>query len=238
MTKDILYAVEIENAYLEKKLAGDNSVILYDEIKKCGFATLNEYFDLKREYLFSCLDFTFVEQTPKNCIAELWKIINDNVTEVCFVETQELTVYSCRSKPYNEEFCKNNNITVIDVPSGGGTIISNKGDIVIAIGVASKLRIDSTFILNNIASILRKYMDDVVVIGNDILVNDRKVCGMSTLERNGMTVCLAHFSFSNNIEMIKAICHLDGAPEKYPSFISGMDKEMLKAEVIQWLSST
>lgn len=37
MTKDILRALDVEKSYLEHKLNGDNSIVLYDEIIKCGF---------------------------------------------------------------------------------------------------------------------------------------------------------------------------------------------------------
>lgn len=238
MTKDILKALDAEKSYLEHKLNGDNSIVLYDEIIKCGFDSLDDYFDAKKRYQIKCLDFALVEQPPEKCIQEFWNCVSTKTTELCLVETLAPTVYTCTSKPYNKEFCQENNIAIVEVPSGGGTIVSNVGDMAIAIGIPATLNIYGDFLLREIASILEKYMDNVNVVDNDILVNNKKVCGTTTIRQNDMIVCFAHFSFCDNSELIKSICYVDRNTQKIPYFMTGLNKEAFKEEVVKWLIST
>lgn len=238
MIKDIVKAIETEKSYIGHKLKGDNSIILVDEIIKCGFESLEEYFNSKREYLFKQLNFEVIEVPPSKCIEEGYRTLRENLTSVFFVETPETTVYVHTSKPYNEEYCKKNKLPVYHLPSGGGTIVSGKDDIVIAIVVPDNFGVDTTFILNNISRILSKYMDNVEIVDNDILVDNGKVCGATFLRGNGMIAFLAHFSFSENSELISSICHVDNKSVKSPSYMTKLDRNILRTEVMTWLTST
>lgn len=239
MKKDILKAIEIEKNYLEEKLKGNCPYQLIDKIIECGFDSLDEYFTSKKDYLIKTLNFDIVYITPADCISEIWRVFNEKLTEICIVETLSPTVYSCASKPCNKDFCIENGITVLDIPSGGGTIVSNINDTVIGISVPDVLQIDSAFILDGIASIIRKYIDNVEIIGNDILVNGGKVCGMTSLTNNGVLFTMMHFSFTDSSDLINAICCVDNkAAKKSPSYMTALDRNMLKEEVIKWLQST
>lgn len=238
MSKDILQAIDVEKAYLELKLKGDCSYSLIDRITECGFESLDEYFDAKREYLFNKLEFQVFEIPPSECIKELHGGLSRQITSVYFLNTQETTIYAHASKPYNDAFCKENNLTVYNPPSGGGTIVSGDKDIVVAIFIPDNLGISTEFILKKISAILEKYMDNVVIVDNDILVDDGKVCGITYFRGNDMIAFLLHFSFSDVSDLIKSICHLDGPTAKKPSYMTQLDRDTLRMEVTKWLQST
>lgn len=239
MNKDILKAIDIENVYLEYKLSNATPPYqLVDEIKRYGFESLEEYFDNKKEYEFSKLTFTIKNIPSSECLTEGLRMLDEKDVGIFFSDTEDIIVYSCNSKPCNKKYCQENNIIVYDnLPVGGGAIVSNKGDFVLGLCIPDNLNISSHFILNKIAYILDKYMDNVEVIDNDILVNGGKVCGMTYLRNNGMIIYLAHFSFSDKSKLIESICHdgIDNGAVKRPSYISNMDKDILKMEVMKCL---
>ena len=237
MIQNILRAIDVENTYIKNKINGEKKFELLDEIKRSGFESLEEYYKEKKSYLFKQLNFAVVNRKPSECIEQGWRLLNEKVAAIFFVDTPDVTVYSYNSKPYNKEYCQKNNITVYELPAGGGTIVSNKGDLAFGLCVPDNLEIDNYFILDNISDILRKYMDNVEIIDNDILVDGGKVCGITYLRHNDMILFLAHFSFSDNSKLIDSICHKDTKPIKTPSYIREIDKNTLKTEVVKWLQS-
>ena len=238
MNKDILKAIEIEKVYLEYKLRDEFIFHLIDEIKKCGFDSLDEYFELKKKYQFAHLNFTVRNIHPDRCMAAGWNMLEKKETGIFFVEVSDVVVYSYNTKPYNKEYCQQNNITVYELPAGGGTIVANEGDLQFGLCIPDSLNIESDFILNGMVNILSKYMDNIEIVDNDILLKGKKICGMTFLRHNGMIIFLAHFSFSDNSKLIESICHINEKSEKIPYYITAIDKNVLKSEVIKWLSST
>lgn len=238
MNKDIMKAIKVEYRYLSYKLRGEQPFILIDEIKKCGFKSLEEYFEYKKQHLFNQLEFEIIEKSPSECLTEGWRLINEKVTAAFFMEPQETIVFVNTSKPYNKEYCIENNLTIYELPTGGGTIVSGAGDLAVDICLPDNIGIDTDFMLNGVVKILSKYIDNVEIVDNDILVNNNKVCGTTFFRSNEMILFVLFFSFSDNSNLIDIICHENNKPIKTPSYISGLDKNILKDEVILWLSST
>ena len=236
---DIIKGMNIEKEYLKYKLQGEKVPYeLVDEIKKSGFESLEDYFNNKREYLFNQLEFEIINTSSQD-VEEAWCMlyekINQKKTSAFLVDTTDTIVYINASKPFNEDYCIKNNLKMFKLPLGGGTIVSGKDDIAIVFVLPDNLQTDSSFILTGIKEILGKYEDNVAIVDNDVLINGNKVCGITFLRNNGMVVYLSHFSFSNNSELINLICHSDSKPVKPPSYITGLDKESLKMEVLKWL---
>lgn len=238
MKKDILKAIEVEKEYLKYKLNGESTFNLIDEIKKCEFETLEEYFNNKKEYLFKQLNFKILKTTPSKCIYTGLSMLAEKITGVFFCDTSDTIVYTCQTKPYNKKYCEDNNITVYTPPIGGGTIVSSKGDLVIGICTPVSIQIDTRFILEKFANILNKYIDNIEIVDNDIIVDNGKVCGISYLQNNNMVIHLVHFSFSDTSDLINEICHTNSKPIKIPSYIIGLDRDTFKEEVIKCLQST
>lgn len=233
--RDIEKAIEIEKFYLDKKLKGEHPFHLIDKIIECGFESLEEYFECKKAHLFKQLRFEIIEKSPAECLTEGWRLVNDKVTAVFFMEPDETTVFVNCTKPYNKEFCIENSITVYELPTVGGTIVSGKGDLAIDFCIPDNIGINTDFMLKSIKKILSKYVTGIEIIDNDILVNNKKVCGITFYRANGMILFAIHFTFTDNLELIKKICHVDGASVKVPYHIEGLNKITLKNEVIKWV---
>lgn len=243
MKNNILKAINIEEVYLQHKIRGEKVPYqLVDEIQKVGFNSLEEYFDNKREYLFKQLNFEDVKTYTSTYIADAWHELNNNLirkeASIIFVDTTDAIIYVNTSKSFDEDYCNKNNLNVYKLPTGGGTIVSEKDDLVVAIAVPDNLHTDTHFMLDKIEKILSKYEDNVTIMDNDILINGGKVCGTTFVRNNGMVAYLSHFSFSDNSELIDLICHTDSKPIKPPSYITKLDKDTLKMEVLAWLQST
>lgn len=231
---DIVKAIEKEKEYLEYRMKGEEPFHLVDAVRECGFESLAEYFVKKSEYEFGQLQFEVIEKRPAVCLAEVQRMMDEKVTGVLFVESDETFVFSGTSKEFNESYCLENNIPIYYLNTGGGTIVSTVGDFSIGICVPNNAWISTTFILENIKLIIANYMENIEVNGNDILVNGSKVCGSTQYRNNDMTCFVAHFSFNDNTKLIETICQpiqttysLKRAA-KQPSCIMGMTTSEFK----------
>ena len=180
------------------------------------------------------LNLTYIEKEPKDCIAECFRMINEKVVGVLFVDTNETFVFKGNSnKNFNMEYCIENKIPVYSIHTNGGAIISMNGDFSFGICVPKEyvgVRMD--FVLKKVKEIFEQYTNRVEIKGNDILINDKKVLGSAIYRMNDMFMWVGHFSFVDSADLIKKIC-----PEsvKEPSFISEITREQFKQEVLKWL---
>lgn len=232
---DIIKAIEKEKEYLSYRAKGEEPFHLVDAIKECGFCSLEEYFIAKQEYTFNQLNFSFANVKPSEAVAEIFRMMTEKETKVLFVLSTETFVYSGNSKAFNEEYCKMNNIPIYPLYTAGGTIVSTNGDFGLIICYPQKIILDVNFILNKIKSILGKYMTNLEVNGNDILLNGEKVCGAVMYYQNGMKCFGAHFSFNDNSELVEKICGGSGSIKK-PTFITGLSVNSFKHELNEWLN--
>ena len=104
---------------------------------------------------------------------------------------------------YNIERARASNITVYEGGYAGGTIVRDAGDLSIGIFLPIEIDLNSKFFLNKIAEILNKYNTPAVVDNNDIMVNNRKVIGTSTLSTDNYFGFVAYVSFNDKTELIK-----------------------------------
>ena len=107
----------------------------------------------------------------------------------------------------NEEFCKANDIEIIDINHEGGSIVLDKSAIGYAyIAQDNALKLQKNFMLRfvdwlNMKGVVAEYKD------NDILIEDYKVCSAGTkILSNGLTYTTIHFSLKNDAELISKIC--------------------------------
>lgn len=233
MEKDILRAMEVEQTYLSHKLKGKQNFQLIDEIKKCGFETLEEYFDDKRRYMLSQLEFAYEECIPQTCLQQVFSAINNQETKFMFMISDHTFVFNCKGD-FNKEYCEQNNIPVYYTQAGGGTIVSAEGDVSFCICVPRSINLNEHYILKNIASIIDKGYGVAKVDGNDILINGRKVLGSTSYRMNEMFAVVAHVSFTDNSELISKIC-TSSKGEKAPSFICDINQEEFRLGVAKWL---
>lgn len=109
----------------------------------------------------------------------------------------------------NEEFCKANDIEIIDIKHKGGTIVLDKS----AIGYAFVAHDASNRILNNFMIKFITYLSLKGVTAeykdNDILIDGYKVCSAGTQvidKKSLLTYTTVHFSLHNDADLIRQIC--------------------------------
>lgn len=231
---DIVKAIEVEKEYLEYRMKGEEPFHLVDKIKECGFETLAKYFEDKSKYEFKYLTFEVIETTPFEAIAEVLETIAKKKTAVLFADTESTLVWNGEGSEFNEEYCIENSIPVLPLQTKGGTIVSTAGDLNIGICVPETLGKNSRLILSGFVDIFRKHTDkEVIVDGNDILIDGFKVLGSSIYNANGMFMFITPVSLSEKSDLIETIClKKSGKIQKHIEF---MDSETLKREVSEWL---
>lgn len=232
---DIIKAIAKEKEYILYRMKGEEPFHLVNAVKECGFESLADYFKAKTEYTFINLRFSFVKKKPSECIDYFFKMMDEKDTGLVFIDSDETFVFSGESKPYNAEFCEANNIPVYPLYTEGGAIVSTKGDFSIGLCFPEYAGADVFFILDKLKGIFSKYMSEVKVNNNDLLLNGEKICGSIMYHRNGMKCFACHFSFKDNAELIEKICNISGSI-KTPTFITGLTVEMFKKELKKWLN--
>lgn len=231
---DIVKAIEKEQEYLSYRRNGEEPFHLVDAIKEYGFDSLEEYFTVKRSYQFAKLNFDYAEVDPSEAIAEIFRMMDAQETKVLFVPSKETFVFSGESKPYNEEYCTAHNIPVYPLYTKGGAIVSTAGDFSVVICIPDTVCSEVSYILGRLKAILDKFLSNVEVSGNDILMNGGKICGSVGYRQNGMFCFAAHFSFNDNSELIEKICGISGSV-KVPAIIDGLTTDAFKTAVRVWL---
>lgn len=232
--RNIEKAIEKEQEYIAHRIKGEEPFHLVDVVEECGFDSLEDYFTAKTEYNFNKLNFAYIEKTPAECIDYFFHMMDTKETGIVFIDSNETFVFSGESKPYNAEYCEENNIPIYPLYTRGGAIVSTNGDFSIGICFPEYVGVDVAFILTKLKNIFSKYMGKVTVNGNDLLLNGDKICGSIMYHQNGMKCFACHFSFKDNTELIEEICNISGSI-KTPTVITGLTVATFKKELSEWL---
>lgn len=231
--KDIIRAINIENEYIEQRLQGNEPYNLVDRIVECGFESLDDYFCGKLDYNLSVLNFNIYDRASDEGAQMTLDAIRNGVPLVVFGKAKSTNVYH-GDESYNEEYCSAHHIPILDYNSHGGNIVLTDGDLAIGISIPIK-EISSEYILEHLAGILSKYIADVGVDNNDIMVNGFKVAGSAGYDFDNGIGFVIHFSFSDKSDLISNICIDDGKEHKRVGYLSGITTDVLRSEVIAWL---
>lgn len=131
--------------------------------------------------------------------------------------------------------CEELGIEVVELGYNGGTIIGSEKDLSIIIIFPKDLGLTHEIIINKIVKILSKYLDNVTVDGNDILINGDKVSGSMMRHLFKSSVWAAQISFNDYSEFIEKICNKPAV--KKPSYIDNnlLNRDVLESEIVTWL---
>ncbi len=210
-----------------------------DQILELGYSSLQMFFDEKVEYeMQSILHGNVYSVSPANAMPTLRTLVLNNEYGIVSVYTDETCVHhgGDPSKTLNVDYCAQHNIPIYSYDSFGGNIVATEGDYSIALVVPQSIDISAEFVLNHTRAILEKYFKHVDIQGNDIMIDNKKVCGATSFGTNDIFFLIYHFSMSDKAELIHTICG-DPTSEKTPGYIdtSILSTQKLMEEMLLWL---
>lgn len=231
--KALQSAINEEQLYIANRMNNIDDSLL-GRLKQCGYETVKEYFDEKREYFFKnwIPDVYYVD--IKTLTSELENAVQNKKYGI-YISTADGLYAFHGSNDIDYDLCRDLGVCVAEVYHKGGTIIGDKEDFGIEIVAPSYIGLDLQYILNNIYKILNKYIDNISIVGNDFIVDGEKIMGSMERSLGDTYVWAAQFSFGNHDDIIKKICKKKMI--KKPGQINQniISKDILEKEVVRWL---
>lgn len=210
-----------------------------DQILALGYKSLKEFFNEKLEYeMQHILNNKVYSVEPKEAMPTLHQLIQNNRYGIVSVYTNETCVHHGQdpTKYLNRDYCTQHNIPIYSYDSFGGNIVATKDDYSVAIILPLTIDISAGFVLTKTKEILQKYFNNVEIIGNDILINNKKVAGATSFGTERYFFLIYHFSMSEKSDLIAKIC---GEPTsgKQPGYIdtSILPTKKLIEDFLSWL---
>lgn len=118
----------------------------------------------------------------------------------------EMYVLRSTENDLNEEYCKEHNITIIDINHEGGTIVLDKTAIGLAYIGYDKTLTHQRNVMLRIADWICSKGVDAKYIDNDIIIDGYKVCSAGTRAFDTFTYTTIHFSLHNDPGIISQVC--------------------------------
>lgn len=229
-------AIIIEEKYKQDKTHNKIYPIL-PLLSNCGYSSLEEYQRDKAVYVCKHLtwniveepyiDTVFAKQADSNQINAFMYTIHDG-NKYAFVPNSS----------HNEPLLENYGFTVVNIEymANNGLILSFDGDLRVYIVIPRSVfdGINTQFFLGKINDYLISLGANSVINNNDILIDNKKVCGSASFQTPTSVHMVFQITFTDNIELIKEIC---GKRYKEPSYIPSdicTPEDMLN-EMLSWL---
>ena len=233
--KDIVRAIELEKEYIEHRLKGEEPFHLIDAVRECGFESLNEYFAAKPLYDLQQMSFKVIEVSPFGAIAEVNKAISEKEPTLIFVDIDSTVVWPTNRAEYNAQYVESENLPLLFTGSdGNGTLVSTPGDLGIGICIPGGKAETLSVVANGLVNILSRYTDKPVYnSGNDVIVDGRKVCGISSYLTEDVFMAITPVSLTEKLDLVKQICVKPMVKEV--GHIDFMSRDELRWEGTQWL---
>lgn len=181
--------------------------------------------------------FTLTEIKESEMVSAIQEALKERKTGVWFVNEIADGVLNCNqgARRYDAKYCNENDIPVLKLNVGGGSIVKGSEDFMMAIACRRCFNVRVTDLLESIRDILQKYTDKTVAVnGNDILVDGIKVSGTASWVNIDTIMVGSYFCFSDKSALIREICPLPRTG-KVPGYIDFVTREEFKKEIASWL---
>ena len=143
--------------------------------------------------------------TQKDWLSEATKYIQDGLHRTAYVVVETPVVIVHRKTQVDEEVCKNLGYEIIESYNNAGTIVSNKGDVLIGHFAQPENGWYNRFIEYFIDWLKGKGLN-AEFVSNDIVVDGHKVCGMCVTRYGCIDYTGGIISMNVNLDHIKSIC--------------------------------
>ena len=118
------------------------------------------------------------------------------------VVSNDICILSAKGK-HNEDYCESHNIKVHYTGHRGGCIVNFKNDISVGL-INTNITVD--YLVDVFVNYFRQMGLDSYYDGNDIMVNNHKVIGISRKEIEGKISIALHVSIDMDLGLIENIC--------------------------------
>lgn len=227
-------AIEQENSLKAEGNLSFNTINAV--IRTLGFSRVPQYYEMKRNYLFNEWQPEFYYIKISDFIEKTNEAIKNGKYGV-YIPVGEGVHAWHGDHIIDYNLCKDLGVKVYDLNCHGGTIIGSEKDFSIMIIAPTNIGLTDDFINDEIVKFISKYIPTTSWLGNDILIDGKKICGTCLRHLEKSTVWTGQFSFADYSEYIELICNKKS--DKEPSYIDSnmLSKENLEKEFIAWLTN-
>ena len=232
--KDLQKAMLAEKKYINQRINNINANF-NEQLLKCGYQSIDEYFEDKRKYMFSQWN-PEVNYIDEDFLDTQMEANIQNGVDGIYIIVPKSKYYAFHGDDkINYEQCYELNVRPIEMHYKGGTIIGSKEDLGILLVIHRDMMMTNHIIMQRIIDIIKKDCPDAMVDGNDILINGEKVMGSMTRYVGNYFIWAAQFSFASHNELIEKICEKE--QKKRPARFKFLTKQTIEKELIEWLKS-
>lgn len=231
--------VTIEQQYIEERISGIEN-INFGEILQEENLTVEEFQYKKGELYLKTFNPTVllvqIEVTENPQTFESTRAIQKKNTFLCAIPTRKMVWYSVDGG-FNKDYCIENDILYKYRPYNGGALCVLPTDLEVSIIAHNAPTSFPQVILDKLVNWLKsKITNEIVISGNDILIDDRKILGMANYTYEGAFICGFHLAFDIDLDFIQQVCNKEIV--KVPIGLNNFgtfNREELIAEMITWL---
>jgi len=235
MAQNLKAAMAMEKVYrkLQDNWQAKTAFGYHDKLKRFGFADTIEYERAKDEYHLKNANFQILEITAPQFIPELQKAIAEGKETVFFVHPEKLMAW-VGSDPFNEAYCKENDIPAFLVRYAGGTIVTGIEDV--AIGLLTRRSTTRKHFAEILHEFIKQDIPNAKLVDNDILVDGYKVFGIGYKSFGDLHLATYQVTVKAYPEAIRNIClkEMKKEPKGLTDFGS-FDKTKFLDKVRSWL---
>lgn len=236
--RNIELAIEKEKEYLRDKIEiGTPELDIHKYLYEAGYYNLDDFQFDKTEYLLKQqnidIEHLFITE---NSLNEMVKRVMNKNTFASFadLESKELGLFAfCGLDFYDYDKFIENGVLPIKFNYSRGVIITSVEDFNFCICVPLSVGLTADFILKKLFYLIKSKNPTAVINNNDILVDDKKIVGLTDVNNNDMCVFGGHVSLADYTEIIYKLCPPKGYKE--PGFITNITKQEFEEEVQSWL---
>lgn len=235
MTKDIALAYQEENRYYkDKDRLHSNTLNILDYISKAGYDNYDDYYSDLQEYLLKTQDYEIVE--VKDITEDAYmEGINKRKPSFYYIINSSNNYAFVPMNFENDEMLKEKGLIPAHMTyfANNGLIITSNGDLRIVL-ITPQIDIKLEYFLYKLRDFLSLYFDNVNVDNNDVLIDNKKVCGSGFIQLNSMNIYMFQITFVDRSDLIKSICKNS---VKEPGYINPdiLSQYALKDEFLSWL---
>lgn len=232
--KDIKNAIEEEQCYLQDRL-DNKKTSLINRLIPYGYNSLDEYFDDKRDYQLKNVNYKIYSDDAEGMIVLGKEAFEKQIPYIFIPTLQKTSIWLGVGSDIDRQLCSDLGLDIFEVGANGGTIVTSPDDFSFEVLFPDFIDVDDRYFLNKFYNFYKKYFDDVVIDGNDILINGVKIQGSGSIQTNEMFMFMCQVSFVDNVETINKICTKNSGKQAGCIDTSVLTKEMIYEEVLSWL---